>query len=175
MDEAALLQFRQEKDDFFANGDQSPLGHSARHEFTGLRYYPPNHDLVHTVAVEPGDGTGVKVQTSDGNERTYTREGSVSLVIKGETVALKLYSTGHQGYFVPFRDATSGEETYGAGRYLDVDLNSDGTVTIDFNYAYNPYCAYNDGYSCPLPPVENWLRVPIEAGELDYPRQPGPT
>lgn len=84
---------------------------------------------------------------------------------------LTLYSTGHSGYFVPFRDKTSGRETYGAGRYLDIETSQNGAVTIDFNQAYNPYCAYNDAYSCPLPPVENWLSVPIEAGELDYQRQ----
>ncbi|MBT8206662.1 MAG: DUF1684 domain-containing protein, partial [Acidimicrobiia bacterium] len=76
-----------------------------------------------------------------------------------------LYDTGAHGYFVPFRDATSGKESYGAGRYLDVHPNEDGTVTLDFNYAYNPYCAYDEAFSCPLPPIENWLEVPIAAGE----------
>jgi uncharacterized protein (DUF1684 family) len=81
---------------------------------------------------------------------------------------LTLYSTGHPGYFIPFRDQTSGDTTYGAGRYLDVEPNGDGTVTVDFNYAYNPSCVYSDGYSCPLPPIENWLKVPIEAGEMMF-------
>ena len=83
---------------------------------------------------------------------------------------LVLYTTGHDGYFLPFRDSTSGKTTYGAGRYIDLEPNPDGSVTIDFNMAYNPYCAYNDSYSCPLPPVENWLQIPIEAGELDWVR-----
>jgi uncharacterized protein (DUF1684 family) len=70
--------------------------------------------------------------------------------------------------FLPFRDATSGNESYGAGRYLDVEPGRDGRVQSDFNLAYNPYCAYNDAFSCPLSPSENWLRVPIRAGEAAY-------
>ena len=77
---------------------------------------------------------------------------------------------GH-GYFLPFRDATSGKETYGAGRYLDVPRGENGQVVVDFNYAYSPYCAYGDAYSCALPPRENWLTVPIEAGEMDLDSQ----
>jgi uncharacterized protein (DUF1684 family) len=92
----------------------------------------------------------------------------VSFEVRGEAVSLALYDSGHPGYFLPFRDATSGKASYGAGRYLDIEPNSDGTVTIDFNLAYNPFCAYNDAYSCPLPPTENWLQVPIEAGEKDF-------
>ena len=88
--------------------------------------------------------------------------------VEAQEVSLVLYDTGHPGYFVPYRDATSGDETYGAGRYLDIDPNPDGTVTIDFNLAYNPLCAYSDAFSCPLPPVENWLAVPIRAGERDF-------
>ena len=96
------------------------------------------------------------------------RAGIVRFNVAGEEVSLVLYDTGHPGYFVPFRDKTSGTDTYGAGRYLDIDPNSDGTVTLDFNMAYNPLCAYNDAYSCPLPPVENWLTVAVEAGERDF-------
>ena len=67
--------------------------------------------------------------------------------------------------FIPFRDTTSGSETYGAGRYLDLEPEDDGTYVLDFNIAYNPWCAYAPQYSCPLPPRENWLTFPIEAGE----------
>ena len=71
--------------------------------------------------------------------------------------------------FVPFRDATSGKETYGAGRYLEVESpGPDGRVRVDFNAAYNPYCAYNPDWSCPIPPGENWLSVPIRAGEKTF-------
>ncbi|HIE21441.1 MAG TPA: DUF1684 domain-containing protein, partial [Acidimicrobiia bacterium] len=122
-----------------------------------------------TVPVEPADDSEVRVQTSDGQERIYRRTGRVTVEIAGQTVTLTLYSTDQPGYFLPFRDATSGKTTYGAGRYLDIDPNGDGTVTIDFNRAYNPFCAYNEAYSCPLPPIENWLEVSVEAGEKDFP------
>lgn len=168
MDTAALLRHRATKDEFFATSPRSPLppGHGAG--FDGLDYYDPDPDLVFTVPIEPGDGTEVRVQTSDGGERLYRRFGRVSFEVEGEPTSLTLYTTDHPGLFVPFRDATSGAETYGAGRYLDVAPNDDGTVTIDFNYAYNPFCAYDDAYSCPLPPGDNWLKVPIRAGERTF-------
>lgn len=165
MDTQQLLEHRRAKDEFFASSHQSPLDHAARHDFDGLDYYEPNEDLVFDLEVEPAEGDDVKVQTSDGQERVYRRAGKVRIEVGGETAELTLYDTGHSGYFIPFRDTTSGKATYGAGRYLDVEPNDDGTVTIDFNEAYNPFCAYNEAYSCPLPPIENWLQVPIEAGE----------
>jgi hypothetical protein len=72
---------------------------------------------------------------------------------------------GGGGYFLPFMDATSGDETYGAGRYLEIEPLPGGKLLVDFNMAYNPYCAYNEYWSCPIPPKENRLSVPIEAGE----------
>ncbi len=168
MDIRALLEFREAKDHFFGNSLESPLSHEARRVFDGLDYYDPNPDLVFRLRVEPGDDSEVRVGTSDGAERTYRRAGTVRFDVNGEATQLTLYATGHTGYFLPFRDSTSGRDTYGAGRYLDIEPNEDGTVTLDFNYAYNPTCAYDEAYSCPLPPVENWLRVPIEAGEKDF-------
>lgn len=168
MDTTALLQHRQDKNRFFAESHQSPLPPAARHGFDGLDYYEPNPDLVFTVPVEPADGADIDVQTSDGATRTYRRLGRVTIAVEGEQATLTLYSTGQPGLFVPFRDATSGSETYGAGRYLDLEPNGDGTVTLDFNHAYNPFCAYDDAYSCPLPPGENWLTVAIRAGEKAY-------
>lgn len=159
-----LLDYRKERDTFFADSSQSPLG-PGRHDFSGLSYFDENPDLVFTLTVEPDDAGAVQVGTTDGAERTYHRAGLVRFQVRGEEAKLRLFSTGHPGLFLPFRDATSGKQTYGAGRYLDLEQNSDGTITIDFNYAYSPFCAYNEAYSCPLPPFENWLSVPIEAGE----------
>lgn len=169
MDTAQLLDHRAEKDRIFS-GHHSPLEPSDRGSFSGLAYYEPNPELVFTVEVEPVERTRISVQTSDGAERVHERAGRVRFEADGQEATLVLYDTGHPGYFVPFRDKTSGVETYGAGRYLDIDPNPDGTVTIDFNLAYNPLCAYSDTFSCPLPPVENWLSVPIEAGERSYVR-----
>ena len=164
----ALTDFRKRKDEFLRRHPQSPLPHHARHGFAGLPYFPENPDLALTLDIDPDVDVEIEVQTSDGQERLYRRAGRVRFTVDGHGVELTLYSTGGPGYFLPFRDATCGHETYGAGRYLDLEPNEDGTVTIDFNYAYNPYCAYDDAYSCPLPPVENWLSVPITAGEKAF-------
>ncbi len=161
--------FRAEKDQFFRDHPQSPLPPHERHDFEGLRYFEPNPHLDLELEPTPTDGAPIMVQTSDGQVREYHRAATVSFDVAGEEVTLTLLSQPERpGYFLAFRDGTSGEDTYGAGRYLDLDEAQNGTVHIDFNMAYNPYCAYNDAYSCPLPPHENWLRVPIEAGEKDY-------
>ena len=163
---SALTRFRKQKDDFFRSSPESPIGDQAG--FEELAYYEENRSLAFELNIQPGDGSEVRVQTSDGQERVYTREALVSFDVDGENVSLTLYGTGHgDGYFLPFRDATSGKDTYGAGRYLDIEPAERGLVKIDFNLAYKPYCAYNDAYSCPLPPGENWLQVPIRAGEKD--------
>ena len=170
MDDLTLLEHREAKDEFFREDPHSPLEHADRHRFEGLSYYQPNPDLVFTVTLEPGDGSEIRIPTSDERETVYKRAGKVRFEVNGAPVKLTVFDTGHPGYFLPFRDRTSGMETYGAGRYLDIDPNDDGTLTIDFNYAYNPTCVYSDGYSCPLPPPENWLQVPIEAGEQMWDR-----
>jgi uncharacterized protein (DUF1684 family) len=167
METQSLLDQRRLKDEIFA-GHHSPLDPADMSRFAGLDYYEPNPDLVFRLPVEPTERIRVRVQTSDGREAIHERAGSVTFEVDGHEVELVLYDTGHPGYFLPFRDKTSGAETYGAGRYLDIEPNADGTVTIDFNLAYNPLCAYSDAFSCPLPPVENWLAVPIEAGERAY-------
>mgnify|MGYP001815524303 CR=1 FL=1 len=153
---------RAEKDHFFKHARQSPI--PDRRSFEGLTYYPVDEGLVFEVDVVPGDGAPVEVATSDGQVRTYHRAGTVTLPLESGPVSLTIYRTpGHAGYFLPFRDATSGTETYGAGRYLDLD---DGeTVVVDLNLAYHPYCAYSDRYSCALPPAENWVDIPLRAGE----------
>ncbi len=164
----ALTHHRTHKDEFFRESQQSPLPHPLRENFAGLRYFPPDPGLVLTLDVDHDVSGGLAVQTSDGQERAYRRAGRVRFEVDGEPAELTLYSTGQPGLFIPFRDATSGKDTYGAGRYLDLEPNENGTVTIDFNYAYNPFCAYDDAFSCPLPPAENWLQVPIRAGELNF-------
>lgn len=169
MDSATLEQYRRNKDEYFGSNHHSPLDPADRDDFRGLRYFAPNPDLVFTTRLIAGDDAEVVIATSDGAERSYRRAGSVALEISGRDVVLTLYDAGHPGYFVPFRDTTSGNLTYAAGRYLDVQRSADdGTITIDFNLAYNPFCAYRDDFSCALPPVDNWLNVAIEAGEQTY-------
>ncbi|HEU4320023.1 MAG TPA: DUF1684 domain-containing protein [Acidimicrobiia bacterium] len=168
METAELIEFRRQKDEFFRTGQNTPLGPGDHSDFEGLAYFDPNPDLVFTTSVEPGDGSEVRVQTSDDREKVYSNFGTVSFEIAGQPVELTVYETVH-GLFLPFRDATSGHSTYGAGRYLDLEPNEDGTLTIDFNLAYNPSCVYSDGWSCPIPPPGNWMQVPVEAGEKNFP------
>jgi uncharacterized protein (DUF1684 family) len=165
-----LTEFRQQKDEFFKHDWQSPLEADQRRDFTGLKYYPENPALRLTVPIEPyADRESVTMQTSTGSVREYVKYGQFSFEVNGETATLQVYQDADGGYFfLPFVDATAPEETYGAGRYLDIEQNADGTFTIDFNYAYNPYCAYNDKWSCPIPPRENRLKVRLEAGEKSY-------
>ena len=165
-----LERFRSEKDHFFAHNPDSPLSGRQRQAFQGLAYFPDNPQLtIHAVIdrnVEPGV---VRMATTGGIEQVYRRYGVVRFEVDGQPAQVTLYATepAHT-LFVPFRDATSGRESYGAGRYLDVHPHGDH-VTIDFNYAYNPSCAYDPSWSCPLPPAENWLKVPIRAGERIFP------
>lgn len=170
-----LERFRREKDEFFAHHPQSPLDPVQRAAFTGLRYFPENPDLVFDLGLDSDvDHSELPMSTSTGGSQVYRRAGVVRFPVEGQEATLMLYeSEGHAGLFVPFRDTTSGKESYGAGRYVDLPPADRGGVELDLNYAYNPYCAYNDQWSCPLPPVENWLSVPIRAGEMSFPRPEG--
>lgn len=174
--DTALRDFRDQIDDFMQFHPQSPLDDEQREDFRGLAYYDYNPDQVFRVEVEhlPDDEPIIEMETSTGDTREFRRWGVLSLEVDGEEARLTIYSNAAGGgFFLPFRDATNGDETYGAGRYLDdhrpglrkVDEN---TVEVDFNYAYNPYCAYSPAFSCPLPPRENWLKIPIRAGEKDF-------
>lgn len=102
--------------------------------------------------------------TSTGDERLYTRYGRFEWSVDGQAAALTIYLGAH-GFFLPFVDALAGAQTYEAGRYLEPEQIDERTFVIDFNLAYNPYCAYNERWSCPLTPFENRLSVPIRAGE----------
>ena len=170
MDHMSLHEMREDKDVFFRDHPMSPLTPEQKRTFTGLRYFPENPALQLTLALDTDVPDDVIVmQTSTGDDQRYLRAGRVSFAVDGQDVTLTLYQSEQGGdLFVPFRDATSAHETYGAGRYFETHAAHDGTVTLDFNLAYNPYCAYNDAWSCPLPPAENWLPVPIRAGELAF-------
>jgi len=175
-----LNHFRSEVDQFMGFHPQSPLDAKQQANFKGLAYFEPNEALNIVVPVErfPATEPMIEMETSTGEQRPYRRWGRISFEVDGESASLTIYSDIYgQEFFLPFRDATSGKETYGAGRYLDnhrpglVDLGN-GRFKIDFNYSYNPYCAYQSTYSCPLPPRENWLMVPIRAGEKNFEHGP---
>ncbi|MBP6016250.1 MAG: DUF1684 domain-containing protein [Candidatus Promineofilum sp.] len=175
MDEQLQI-FREQIDDFMQFHPQSPLDDDQRGDFGGLSYYKHNPALRLSVTVEllPNDEPLIEMETSTGDARAFRRWGTFDFVVEGQPARLTLYSDpGGEEFFLPFRDATSGGETYGAGRYLDdhrpgVQQVGEVDFEIDFNYAYNPYCAYSPRFSCPLPPRENWLAVPVRAGEKTF-------
>ena len=163
-----LEQYRAQKDGFFKTHPQSPLTPEQQQTFQGLRYFPENPELRLVAPIEPfADQQTIVMQTSTGDVREYTRYGRLPFQVEGQEAALTVYADG-EAYFLPFADALAGEETYGAGRYLEPEPLGDGRFLVDFNLAYNPYCAYNDDWSCPITPRENRLAIPIRAGEKIY-------
>jgi len=160
-----LERFRAQKDQFFRSHPHSPLLPEQQRSFSGLQYYPENPELRFETTIEPfAEQATVVMPTSTGEQRTYRRYGRFRFTIAGQPVQLTVYADDHT-YFLPFADASAGSETYGAGRYLEPQPLGNNRFQIDFNLAYNPYCAYNDQWSCPITPAENRLSVPIRAGE----------
>lgn len=142
-------------------------------EFNGLDYFNFNADYQIQARFEKKKGRKFKMPTTTERLPVYRRYGFVYFEIDSIEYQLTVYQNvalsktpGYEDYlFVPFRDGTTGEQTYGGGRYLDIVIPEGDSVLIDFNLAYNPYCAYSYHYSCPVPPEENRLKVSIEAGE----------
>ncbi|MFI5281884.1 MAG: DUF5671 domain-containing protein [Candidatus Dormibacterales bacterium] len=178
----AATRFRQARDELFRTHPQSPIEAAERESFWGLSYFPHDASFRIPARFEPGDGSELLIETggADGAVR-YRRAGVLTFQVAGTPCRLTVLSLVQYagGLFLPFRDATSGHETYGGGRYLfDTAKDTDGLVlditpgspevTIDFNYAYNASCAYSPLWACPLAPPENYLSVPIRAGELVY-------
>lgn len=178
----ALDRFRRGRDELFRAHPQSPIEPEERSSFAGLGYFA--HDPAYRVParLESGDGSELVIDTGgdDGAVR-YRRGGYLVFQLAGSPCRLTVLSLVQYagGLFVPFRDATSGLETYGGGRYLfDTAKDTDGLVlevtpgssdvVIDFNYAYNASCAYSPRWACPLAPRENFLTVPVRGGELKY-------
>ena len=163
-----VSQHRRTKDEFFARDHDSPLDDGQRRKFTGLRYFDPDPALRFEATLERPQSTEYEdIQTSDGQVQHLPRAGTLRFELGGQPVALAAYDQGHE-LFIPFRDATSGEQTYGSGRYVEAHHLSGDTFEVDVNTAYNPYCAYNENWSCPVPPRENWLDLPIRAGEMSF-------
>ena len=163
-----LEQFRLEKDEFFRHDPHSPLTPDQKTSFTGLRYFPENPALKLRIPVEEfAEKQVFPMQTTTGDVQEYERFGSVSFEVEGQQSKLTIYHSPH-GYFLPFVDSLAGKETYSAGRYFEPQRLPDGRFLIDFNMAYNPYCAYNVQYSCPITLFENRIQAPIRAGEKNF-------
>ncbi|MFN3596610.1 MAG: DUF1684 domain-containing protein [Rubricoccaceae bacterium] len=174
----ALVERRNE----LFRSDSSPLPEPARADFPGLTYYPFASEFAATAALVPTlTPDTLYVPTSTGEMRPMARVGHLTFALGGVPQRLVAYQPagplGAGRLFVPFRDRTSGRETFGGGRYMDVEVGESGRVVVDFNTAYHPYCVYNEAYSCPLPPPENTLPLAVEAGErfgegVAYPAAP---
>ena len=162
---SGLEEFRKEKDEFFGSHPQSPLSREQRQGFSGLNYFSENESLQLEVKVDLlNDPQPIQMQTTTGGVQEYVRYGRFKFDVDGQKAELTIYKGDH-GYFLPFVDSLAGEMTYPAGRYLEPEELPGDRFLVDFNIAYNPYCAYNEMWSCPITPAENRLKVPIQAGE----------
>ena len=170
---AAWKLWRERRDDLFRQHPQSPIPEKERTAFSGLDFFDYDGALCVTAEPRPTETAHFEIPTSGDETMGFTRVGEAVFQLRGEELSLEMYwLDGYGGgLFVPFADATSGEETYGAGRYLldtikGADLGSEGDrLILDFNFAYNPSCSYDSRWVCPLAPPANRLQVPVRAGE----------
>jgi hypothetical protein len=169
--------YRADQDSLFKTHPQTPLTPEQAAKFSALRYYPYNPALRFSLPVEPlFDQQVSQINLQDDGPTRLLPFGRILFQIHDQLVSLTLFwIMGYGGgIFLPFKDLTNATETYEGGRYLidtikGADLGWEGeNLVVDFNFAYNPSCAYNERWSCPLPPPENSLPVPIQAGELRY-------
>jgi uncharacterized protein (DUF1684 family) len=164
-----LLKQRAATDVQFRNSPNDPVPRDAMDRLIPLSYFPPDLDYVVPASLKVDeDHRVVDMPTSTGEVRKEERVGVLQFVLKGQSMTLAAFheaGTDMTHLFVPFRDLTSGTETYQAGRYLDLERTPTGLYNIDFNRAYNPYCYYNSRFDCPFPPPENRLTIPVRAGQ----------
>ncbi|WP_248517888.1 DUF1684 domain-containing protein [Salinarchaeum laminariae] len=169
---------RAEKDEFFDTHRQSPIPPEERDAFDGLDYFDPDPkfrvEAEVTIHDEPEQ---LELDTSDGRSIRYDRVATFAFELDGTEIELHGYQQPDEtladaAIFLPFRDKTTGPVTYDGGRYMDLEteraLETGDVIPLDFNVAYSPFCAYSETFSCPLPPEENWLEIPIEAGEKGW-------
>jgi hypothetical protein len=170
-------EFRRARDDLFRTHPQSALPPEQRATFRGLQYYAHDPSLRFSAPLEPiAPGDPIEYSLREDGPLRLLRAGRVRITIGGHDVALTVFRMLMYGggLFLPFKDATAADDTYPGGRYLldtikGADLGSDGDrLVIDFNYAYNPSCTYDPRWDCPLAPRENWVQVPIRAGEKRF-------
>ena len=174
--EAAWQTWRETRSELFATHPQSPLGDAARTAFTELSFFPydPASRVAATLAATEPEVR--EIDSSTGERIRFHRFAEAAFELNGTPQTLPVFwLEGYGGgVFLPFADATSGDETYGGGRYLidtvkGADLGGeDGRLILDFNFAYNPSCAYNPRWTCPLPPRDSRLPVAVRAGELRF-------
>ncbi len=174
-DEVEAYQY--ELNVFYSDKKTSPLKKEDLKNFKQLDFFSTNKNYRIVAAFErtPNEPS-FEMQTSTDRLPIYTQYGIATFNIEGKELSLRIYQAqesvlepDYDGHlFLPFNDLTNGNETYDAGRYIDLKIPETDTIVIDFNKSYNPYCAYNERYSCPIPPIENNLDVEIKAGVLAF-------
>ena len=174
-----IAKFREEYKAEFLKSKYSPL---KEEDFQYLRFYEPNEKFnVECQFTATTGGKPFQIPTTSGETKTYVKFGELSFTLDGKAYKLSVYRSPdlqripqYRDYlFIPFKDLTNGKETYGGGRYIDLRMKQiqNNKIILDFNKAYNPYCAFGAGYSCPIPPRENHLPIAIEAGEQNYAKE----
>jgi uncharacterized protein (DUF1684 family) len=161
-----VLKIRKDKDVSFKEGEESPLKDKA--SFKGLNYYSFNKEyIIDFSLVKAEKAETVDINMTDGTTEKLILFGKIKGEFQNFTIALTIYQRENGDFFLPFKDKTAPTETYGGGRYLDLPLKNakNNQLRVDFNLAYNPFCAYNEDFACPIPPAENTLPIRIEAGE----------
>lgn len=171
------IAWRKNQNAEFRDSTQSPLKDEDRKKFDSLAFYPINEAFHINAAITlTPDSVPFKMKTSTDRLADYRQWGIAHFEVDSQKFDLPVYQNlrllslpKYKDYlFIPFTDLTNGEETYGAGRYVEATIPKGDTLIIDFNKAYNPYCAYNDKYSCPIPPAANHLEIEVKAGELVF-------
>ena len=172
-----IERFRKKQEEEFRDPEKSPLNKKLRKKFKGLNYYPINlHYRLPATFVKTENPTLFKMKTTTTRLPEYLKYGEVHFKLDGEDRVLEIYQSpeiskrpGYEDYlFIPFTDETNGVDTYEVGRYMEFRIPTSEQVIVDFNKAYNPYCSYGSGFSCPIPPEANHLPLKILAGEMKY-------
>lgn len=165
---------RKEKDETFKNSDESPLTTMQKNRFESLSYFIPDEKFKIRARFTRNENKGEKVELTytDDTRKSYLKYGYAEFEINGilqkVTILKPDFAVAKNYLFLPFYDETSALDTYGGGRYLEPEKESGGHIILDFNKAYNPYCAYNEEYRCPIPPRENQITVAVRAGEKTF-------
>ena len=174
--DASFTRYKAEKDSLFISAPWSPLTEADKQDFTGLNYFEYNPDFLFKgeIIKYSQPETTVIFATKENDVRQALKYGYFTFVYKKDEYRVQIFKMKSRNensfnyLFLGFTDQSSGNETYSTGRYIDIEENQYNYYLIDFNYAYNPYCAYNSKYSCPIPPKENRLPFAVTAGEKIY-------
>ena len=168
-----ILNFQNDLNAKFATEDESPLTSEDLESFNGLDFFDIDTSLiVEAKFIRTPFETPFIMKTTNDSEPVYVKYGEASFKLKGKVIILNIYQNQellsqeeYRDYlFLPFTDLTNGESSYTEGRFIDLRIPKDDYIILDFNQSYNPYCAYNDRYSCPVPPSENHIDLKILAG-----------